>query len=120
MTNRERILKLLNRDSARQGALVWRFGLLVRMLPALPEHCPKNIRAMAIFSSTVIWGLVFTCKASSLLPNTTRESPSTKPVSDNTITRVMSTPLGDLTEIQEYLPTSFSTGYVKHFVATPA
>ncbi len=39
---------------------------------------------------------------------------------DNTITRVMNTPLGDLTEIQEYLPTSFSTGYVKHFVTAPA
>jgi hypothetical protein len=39
---------------------------------------------------------------------------------ENTITRVMHTPVGDLTEIQEYLPTSFSTGYVQHFVNTPA
>lgn len=34
--------------------------------------------------------------------------------------RTMSTPRGDLTEIQQYLPTSFSWGYVKHFVGTAA
>jgi hypothetical protein len=34
--------------------------------------------------------------------------------------RTMHTPAGDLTEIQQYLPTSFSSGYVKHYVETPA
>lgn len=33
--------------------------------------------------------------------------------------RTMHTPAGDLTEIQQYLPTSFSWGYVKHYVSTP-
>ncbi len=32
--------------------------------------------------------------------------------------RIMSTPRGDLTEVQQYLPTSYSWGYVKHFVET--
>jgi hypothetical protein len=32
--------------------------------------------------------------------------------------RTMSTPRGDLVEIQQYLPTSFSWGYVKHFAET--
>jgi hypothetical protein len=32
--------------------------------------------------------------------------------------RTMHTPAGDLTEIQQYLPTSFSWGYVKHYVET--
>ncbi len=34
--------------------------------------------------------------------------------------RTMHTPAGDLTEVQQYLPTSFSWGYVKHYVETPA
>ncbi len=34
--------------------------------------------------------------------------------------RTMHTPLGDLSEIQQYLPTSFSWGYVKHYLETPA
>jgi hypothetical protein len=34
--------------------------------------------------------------------------------------RTMHTPRGDLTEIQQYLPTSFSWGYVKHYAETPA
>jgi hypothetical protein len=33
--------------------------------------------------------------------------------------RTMHTPAGDLTEIQQYLPTSFSWGYVKHYVEHP-
>jgi hypothetical protein len=36
------------------------------------------------------------------------------------IIRTMSTPRGDLTEVQQYLPTSFSWGYVKHYVEKPA
>ena len=40
--------------------------------------------------------------------------------SGDQIIRTMHTPCGDLTEIQQYLPTSFSTGYVKHYVETPA
>jgi uroporphyrinogen-III decarboxylase len=32
----------------------------------------------------------------------------------------MHTPLGGLSEIQQYLPTSFSWGYVKHYLETPA
>lgn len=32
----------------------------------------------------------------------------------------MHTPLGELTEIQQYLPTSYSGGYVKHFVENTA
>ncbi len=34
--------------------------------------------------------------------------------------RTMHTPAGDLTEIQQYLPTSFSWGYVKHYAETPS
>jgi hypothetical protein len=34
------------------------------------------------------------------------------------ITRTMKTPKGDLHEITQYLPTSFSSGYIKHFVET--
>ena len=34
--------------------------------------------------------------------------------------RTLGTPRGDLVEIQQYLPTSFSWGYVKHFVETAA
>jgi hypothetical protein len=34
--------------------------------------------------------------------------------------KTMHTPQGDLTEIQQYLPTSYSWGYVKHYVGTAA
>lgn len=119
MQNRERILMLLRRTRA--DRVPW-FGDLDYWYSAARAAgtLPDKYQGDGYFQLNRDLGVGFYLQG--FFPFT-QHNPGitfTQSRSGNTITRVMSTPLGDLTEIQEYLPVSFSTGYVKHFVTTPA
>ena len=119
MTNRERILMLLNR--VQPDRVPW-FGDLDYWYSSARTagKLPPQYQGDGYFQLNRDLGVGFYLQG--FFPFT-QHNPGInfrETRSANTITRVMSTPLGDLAEIQQYLPTSFSTGYVKHFVETPA
>jgi hypothetical protein len=119
MTNRERILMLVNRKQP--DRVPW-FGDLDYWYTAARSagKLPQKYQGDGYFQLNRDLGVGFYLQG--FFPFTQHNPGITFKESrvDNTITRVMNTPHGELTEIQEYLPTSSSTGYVKHFVTTPA
>jgi len=119
MKNRERILMLLKRTQP--DRVPW-FGDLDYWYSAARTagKLPEKYQGDGYFQLNRDLGVGFYLQG--FMPFTQHNPGITfsETRKENTITRVMSTPLGDLTEIQEYLPTSFSTGFVKHFVKTPA
>jgi uroporphyrinogen-III decarboxylase len=118
MENRERILRLLNRKQP--DRVPW-FGDLDYWYSAARRAgtLPEKYEGDGYFQLNHDLGVGFYLQG--FFPFTQHTTGITFSESrlENTITRVMHTPKGDLTEVQEYLPTSFSTGYVKHFVTTP-
>ena len=119
MTNRERILKLLNHTQP--DRVPW-FGDLDYWYASacIAGILPEKFQGDGYFQLNREMGVGFYLQGFSPF---TQHNPGVtfeETCSGNTITRVMITPRGALTEIMEYLPTSFSTGYVKHFVSTPS
>jgi hypothetical protein len=119
MTNRERVLTLLNRMTPDRvpwfGDLDYWYSAANRKGTLAPQY-----QGDGYFQLNRDLGVGFYLQG--FFPFTQHNpniSFSEKLIGEQKI-RTMHTPWGDLTEIQQYLPTSFSWGYVKHFVETGA
>ena len=109
MTNRERILKLLNHTQP--DRVPW-FGDLDYWYASacIAGILPEKFQGDGYFQLNREMGVGFYLQGFSPC---TQHNPGVtfeETCSGNTITRVMITPRGALTEVMEYLPTSFSTG----------
>ena len=117
MTNRERILMLLNRTVP--DRVPW-FGDLDYWYHAAIKKGELNdkYRSDGYFQLNKDLGVGFYLQG--FFPFTQHNKNITfSDKSDNgQLIKTMHTPKGDLFEITQYLPTSFSTGYIKHFVET--
>lgn len=117
MTNRERILMLLNHKTP--DRVPW-FGDLDYWYDAATKkgELARQYLGDGYFQLNRDLGVGFYLQG--YFPFTqhhTNISFSEKTGGEQVI-KTMRTPRGDLSEIQQYLPTSFSWGYVKHFVET--
>ena len=119
MDNRERILKLLNRE--KPDRVPW-FGDLdywyasARTAGTLPE----KYKGDGYFQLNRDLGVGFYLQGFFPFAQHNPGITFSENRIENTITRVIHTPHGDLTSISEYLPTSFSTGIVEHYVKSPS
>ena len=117
MTNRDRVLTLLSR--MKPDRVPW-FGDLDYWYSATKRRgqLPAKYLGDGYFQLNRDLGVGFYLQG--FFPFTQHNqgiSFSEKIIGEQQV-RTMSTPKGDLTEIQQWLPTSFSWGYVKHFVNT--
>jgi hypothetical protein len=115
MSNRERILTLLNHQTPDRvpwfGDLDYWYGAAQKKGQLAAQYLGDGY-----FQLNRDLGVGFYLQGYfPFTQHNTNISFSDKTCADQVI-RTMRTPRGDLTEIQQYLPTSFSWGYVKHFV----
>ena len=119
MTNRERILTLLNHQTP--DRVPW-FGDLDYWYTAakISGQLPTKYLGDGYFQLNRDLGVGFYLQGYFPFTQHNDNVSISEKTMDNQQVRTMSTPRGDLVEIQQYLPTSFSWGYVKHFVETAA
>ncbi|MBE0698018.1 MAG: hypothetical protein IH586_13935 [Anaerolineaceae bacterium] len=119
MTNRERILALLNHQAPDRvpwfGDLDYWYHAAKTRGTLLPKYFGDGY-----FQLNQDLGTGFYLQGFSPFRQINKNIHFSDRVKGDQQVRTMTTPRGDLTEIQQYLPTSFSWGYVKHYVETPA
>lgn len=115
MTNRERILMLLNRKAP--DRVPW-FGDLDYWYHAAETagKLPEKYRGDGYFQLNRDLGVGFYLQGYFAFEQRNPGITFSETISGDQRIRIMHTPKGDLVEVQQYLPTSFSWGYVKHFV----
>ncbi len=120
MTNRERALKLLGRKGT-PDRVPW-FGDLDYWYSSMKARgkLPEKYLGDGYFQLNRDLGVGFYLQGFFPFDQHNPGITFSEKRSGDQQIRTMRTPKGDLTEIQQYLPTSFSWGYVKHFVETPA
>jgi hypothetical protein len=119
MTNRERILTILRRQ--RPDRVPWCGDLDYWYHAAQTAgKLPDKYRGDGYFQLNRDLGVGFYLQGFFPFTQHTPNVTFSEARDGDRIIRTMHTPRGDLTEVQQYLPTSFSTGYVKHFVEQPA
>ena len=119
MNNRQRILSLLQR--AAPDRLPWAGDLDYWYSAALRRgDLPERYQGDGYFQLNRDLGSGFYLQGFSPFEQRTPGIEFSEQREGDRLIRTMHTPAGELTEIQQYLPTSFSWGYVKHFAETPA
>jgi uroporphyrinogen-III decarboxylase len=119
MTNRERVLKLLNHTAP--DRVPW-FGDLDYWYSAAQTagQLPPEYLGDGYFQLNRDLGVGFYLQGFFPFTQHNPDISFTETLDGERQIRTMHTPAGELTEIQQYLPTSSSWGYVKHFVETAA
>jgi hypothetical protein len=119
MTNRERILLLLKRSCP--DRVPW-FGDLDYWYHAAKTagKLPEKYLGDGYFQLNRDLGVGFYLQGFFPFTQHTPDITFSEKRSGDQLIRTMRTPRGELTEVQQYLPTSFSWGYVKHYVEKPA
>jgi len=119
MNNRERILSLLNHNAP--DRLPWAGDLdYWYSAEILRGDLPERYRGDGYFQLNHDLGSGFYLQGYSPYQMHHPGITFSEQQDGHRRTRTMHTPAGDLTEIQQYLPVSFSWGYLKHYAETPA